>query len=114
MLEKITQQTFRASEIVNGLLNFSRTSGTEFVHIDLNQLLHDSTILLDHQFKTSRIRVETDLDPALAPVLGNQGKLQQVILNLMLNARDAMSGVPMRARGPSYGCVRSIRMTWRL
>ncbi len=42
VLEKITQQTFRASEIVNGLLNFSRTSGAEFTRIDLNQLLHDS------------------------------------------------------------------------
>ena len=92
VLEKITQQTFRASEIVNGLLNFSRTSGAEFVRIDLNQLLRDSTILLDHQFKTARIRVETDLDPQLAPVHGNQGKLQQVILNLMLNAKDAMQG----------------------
>jgi PAS domain S-box-containing protein len=92
VLEKITQQTFRASEIVNGLLNFSRTSGAEFVRIDLNQLLHDSAILLEHQFKTARIRIETDLDPALAPVHGNQGKLQQVILNLMLNAKDAMQG----------------------
>jgi PAS domain S-box-containing protein len=93
VLQKITQQTFRASEIVNGLLNFSRTSGAEFVSINLNQLLHDSAILLDHQFKTARIRIETDLDPSLAPVHGNQGKLQQVILNLMLNARDAMQSI---------------------
>ena len=92
VLEKITQQTFRASEIVNGLLNFSRTSGAEFVSINLNQLLHDTAILLDHQFKTARIRIESDLDPALAAIYGNQGKLQQVLLNLMLNARDAMSG----------------------
>jgi two-component system NtrC family sensor kinase len=93
VLEKITQQTFRASEIVNGLLNFSRTSGAEFVRIDLNQLLHDSAILLDHQFKTARIRVEQDLAPSLSLVQGNQGKLQQVILNLMLNAKDAMHGL---------------------
>ena len=73
MLEKITQQTFRASEIVNGLLNFSRTSGAEFVRIDLNQLLHDSAILLDHQFKTARIRIETDLDPGLAAGAGQPG-----------------------------------------
>ena len=90
VLQKITQQTFRASEIVNGLLNFSRTSGTEFLRIDLNQLLRDSLLLLDHQYKTARIRIETDLDPALAPIVGNQGKLQQVVLNLMLNAKDAM------------------------
>jgi len=92
VLEKITQQTFRASEIVNGLLNFSRTSGAEFTSIDLNQLLRDSCILLDHQFKTAQIRIEQELSPTLPRVKGNQGKLQQVILNLLLNAKDAMQG----------------------
>src|SRR5271156_6415417 len=92
VLEKITQQTFRASEIVNGLLNFSRTSGTEFTSLNLNELLHDTVTLLEHQFKTSQIRVETNFDPHLARIHGNQGKLQQVILNLMLNAKDAMFG----------------------
>jgi PAS domain S-box-containing protein len=94
VLEKITQQTFRASEIVNGLLNFSRTSGTEFTSVDLNELLRDTVTLLEHQFKTSQIRVETNLDPHLSRIHGNQGKLQQVILNLMLNAKDAMFGTP--------------------
>jgi two-component system NtrC family sensor kinase len=94
VLEKITQQTFRASEIVNGLLNFSRTSGTEFTSIDLNGLLRDTVTLLEHQFKTSQIRVEINLEPQLAMIHGNQGKLQQVILNLMLNAKDAMFGTP--------------------
>jgi two-component system, NtrC family, sensor kinase len=94
VLEKITQQTFRASEIVNGLLNFSRTSGTEFTPLDLNALLRDTVTLLEHQFKTSQIRVETNFDPHLARIHGNQGKLQQVILNLMLNAKDAMFGLP--------------------
>ena len=93
VLEKITQQTFRASEIVNGLLNFSRTSGTEFTSLDLNDLLRDTVTLLEHQFKTAQIRVETNFEPHLARIHGNQGKLQQVILNLMLNAKDAMFGV---------------------
>jgi two-component system NtrC family sensor kinase len=92
VLEKITQQTFRASEIVNGLLNFSRTSGAEFTSVDLNELLRDTVKLLEHQFKTAQIRVETNLDPHLSRIHGNQGKLQQVILNLMLNAKDAMFG----------------------
>jgi len=94
VLEKITQQTFRASEIVNGLLNFSRTSGTEFTSVDLNELLRDTVALLDHQFKTAQIRVEANLDSQLPRIHGNRGKLQQVILNLMLNAKDAMFGTP--------------------
>jgi PAS domain S-box-containing protein len=94
VLEKITQQTFRASEIVNGLLNFSRTTGSEFTSVDLNELLRDTVILLDHQFRTAQIRVETNLDPHLSSIHGNQGKLQQVVLNLLLNAKDSMFGMP--------------------
>jgi signal transduction histidine kinase len=94
VLEKITQQTFRASEIVNGLLNFSRTSGSEFTSVDLNDLLRDTLVLLEHQLKTAKIRVETNFDPQLPFIHGNRGKLQQVILNLMLNAKDAMFGIP--------------------
>ncbi|GAC1424912.1 MAG: hypothetical protein NVSMB62_21990 [Acidobacteriaceae bacterium] len=90
VLEKITQQTFRASEIVNGLLNFSRTGGTEFAQVDLNRLLLDTLTLLEHQFKTAGIHVETELNRSLPRILGNEGKLQQVLLNLLLNARDAM------------------------
>jgi len=93
VLEKITQQTFRASEIVNGLLNFSRTGSGEFGSVDLNRLLHDTLMLVDHQLKTAGIRVETELDQELPRIHGNEGKLQQVMLNLLLNARDAMHGV---------------------
>jgi two-component system NtrC family sensor kinase len=92
LLEKITQQTFRASEIVNGLLNFSRTSGSEFRELDVNRIIHETATLLEHQFKTARIQLELDLEHELPSILGNQGKLQQVFLNLFLNAKDAMAG----------------------
>jgi PAS domain S-box-containing protein len=91
LLDKITQQTFRASEIVNGLLNFSRTSGTEYRETDLNAIIRDTLTLLEHQFKTAQIHVEANLMPELPPILGNSGKLQQVFLNLFLNAKDAMA-----------------------
>jgi len=90
LLEKITQQTFRASEIVNGLLNFSRTGSTEFRETDLNTIIRDTLTLIEHQFKTSQVRLDTSLMPDLPPILGNAGKLQQVFLNLFLNAKDAM------------------------
>ena len=92
LLEKITQQTFRASEIVNGLLNFSRTSGAEFARVDLNETIRETLVLLEHQFKTSQVRVEVSYLENLPPIDGNQGKLQQVFLNLFLNAKDAMQG----------------------
>jgi signal transduction histidine kinase len=92
LLDKITRQTFRASEIVNNLLNFSRTSATEFNDVDVNKIIAETLTLLEHQFKTSRIKVETDFYQDLPLIHGNAGKLQQVFLNLFLNARDAMSG----------------------
>jgi signal transduction histidine kinase len=91
LLEKITQQTFRASEIVNGLLNFSRTSGAEYRETDVNAIIRDTLTLLEHQFKTAQISVETRFMPNLPPIMGNAGKLQQVFLNLFLNAKDAMA-----------------------
>jgi PAS domain S-box-containing protein len=94
LMDRITRQTFRASEIVNSLLNFSRTSGTEFSDVDVNRIITDTLTLLEHQFKTSRISVETDLHGNLSTIHGNAGKLQQVFLNLFLNAKDAMSGEP--------------------
>ena len=90
LLEKITQQTFRASEITNGLLNFSRTGVAEFRELDMNQLLRETLVLLEHQFKTARVSVQLDLEQDLPPIRGNQGKLQQVFLNLFLNAKDSM------------------------
>ena len=92
LLEKITQQTFRASEIVNGLLNFSRTGTTEFRETDLNAIIRDTLTLIEHQFKTSQVQLDASLLPDLPPILGNAGKLQQVFLNLFLNAKDAMAG----------------------
>jgi len=91
LLEKITRQTFRASEIVNNLLNFSRTSGTEFTEVDVNRIIHDTLALLEHQFKTSKIQVQDELAAHLPPISGNAGRLQQVFLNLFLNAKDAMA-----------------------
>lgn len=92
LLEKITQQTFRASEIVNNLLNFSRTGTSEFRETDLNAIIRDTLTLIEHQFKTSQVTLDTSLMPDLPPILGNAGKLQQVFLNLFLNAKDAMNG----------------------
>jgi hypothetical protein len=92
LLEKIERQTFRAAKIVNGLLNLSRpaTAVPERAPVDLNVVVNDVLSLLEHQFKVARIQVRRDM-PAPGPmVMGTEFKLQQVFLNLFLNARDAM------------------------
>jgi two-component system, NtrC family, sensor kinase len=90
LLEKIARQTFRASEIVNSLLNFSRTSPTEFISVDLNKVIRETLTLLEHQLAKAGVEVKLALDENVPKIKGNPGKLQQVFLNLFLNARDAM------------------------
>lgn len=90
LLEKIERQSFRAAKIINGLLNFSRSSGTEFGAVDLNKVLLDVLSLVEHQIEASKIRVRRELAGELPAVRGNENRLQQVFFNLVLNARDAM------------------------
>ena len=104
LLEKIERQTFRAAKIVNNLLNLARPSGGETGPVDLNVIIGDVLSLLEHQFKTGRIQVRRDLQEERLIVRGMEYKLQQVFLNLFLNARDAMPkggwlSVSARVRG---------------
>ncbi|MDE0104384.1 MAG: ATP-binding protein [Bryobacterales bacterium] len=89
MLGTVTTQTFRASEIVNSLLDFSRISETSMVDCDLDQTVRDTLDLIRPQLSKAHVQVEADLSGG-ATVNGNKGRLQQVLLNLFLNARDAM------------------------
>ncbi len=89
-IERIVKQTFRASEIVNNLLNFSRTGGLEFKEVDLNFVLEETLTLVQHPFRTARVNVIKNYTEELPPVLGSTTRLQQVFLNLFMNARDAM------------------------
>ncbi len=92
ILEKIERQTFRAAKIVNGLLTLSRpgTPGGERAPVDLNAVVNDVYSLLEHQFEAGRIKVRRDLHPDPVVVLAIEHQMQQVFLNLFLNARDAM------------------------
>jgi signal transduction histidine kinase len=91
LLDKIAKQTFRASEIVNSLLNFSRTSPTDFADVDLNRVIRETASLVEHQFQKAGITCDLSFAENLPTVRGNSGKLQQVFLNLFINARDAMA-----------------------
>jgi PAS domain S-box-containing protein len=90
LLEKIERQTFRAAKIVNGLLTLSRPRSSDRSSFDVNVVIADVLSLLEHQFETHRIRLRRELSESPVVVLGLEHKLQQVFLNLFLNARDAM------------------------
>jgi two-component system, NtrC family, sensor kinase len=90
LIEKIVKQTFRASEIVNHLLNFSRTGASGFTEVNLNSVVEDTLSLVAHPFNIGGVRVIKSLAANLPPILGASNRLQQVFLNMFINARDAM------------------------
>jgi len=90
VLEKIERQTFRAAKIVNGLLNLARPAQVDSGAVDINVVINDVLSLLEHQLRNGHIQVRKELQPVAPFVQGIEYKLQQVFLNLFLNARDAM------------------------
>ena len=76
-LEKITQQTFRASEIVNSLLNFSRTASNNFAPVDINEAILETVSLVEPQLRKAGVEVDAALDDSLPCVRGVAGRLQQ-------------------------------------
>ena len=98
LLEKIAKQTFRASEIVNSLLNFSRTSTTEFVEVDLNRVIRETLTLIEHQLQKAARGSEAERSTR---AYRRQGQLGQA-------AAGVPEPVPERARRHGVG-----RTPWR-
>ncbi len=90
ILEKIESQSRRASSIANSLLNFARPERSTFEELSVNDTVLEVVRLFEPQIRGRGIRVETSLAESLPAVHGHRGKLQQVLLNLLLNARDAV------------------------
>jgi signal transduction histidine kinase len=91
LLKKMEQQTFRASNLVNNLLDLiaNRPRSRELVNVD--ELVVATVSLHEDLFKAKRIRVHTLLAPLPVKVRGNFQDLQQVVTNVLLNARDAVA-----------------------
>ncbi|MEL7061941.1 MAG: HAMP domain-containing sensor histidine kinase, partial [Acidobacteriota bacterium] len=90
MLEKVERQTFRASQIVNNLLDFARHRHDGMARVDLRQVVTDALSLLDERARRSGAVLDWRLSDEKYPVLGLEGELQQVVTNLVVNALDAM------------------------
>ena len=89
-LDKIESQTLRGAKIVSNLLNFARAGGSDDASLDLSKVVADVLSLVDHQLDKARVRVVKELATGLPMVVGSENKIQQVLFNLILNARDAM------------------------
>jgi two-component system NtrC family sensor kinase len=106
-IEVIRAETTRASQVVKDLLAFARRSEPQRVPLDLNAVITRSLRMRKYQFDEAGVRVETDLAHALPSVMGDARQLQQVCLNLLTNAIQAMSagGGVLRVRSACAGDV---------
>ena len=90
-VEVIRSETLRASQVVKDLLAFARRSPSERHAIDLNDVVERSVRLRGYQLATGHVQLDLQLASALPSVDGDQRQLQQVVLNLVTNAIQAMA-----------------------
>ena len=89
-LDLVENETNRCSQIVSGLLSFSRRSPPSFGQVQIDELIQRCILLSQHKLELSNIRLETSVQSNLPPVTGDFNQLQQCIINLIFNAIDAM------------------------
>jgi two-component system NtrC family sensor kinase len=93
-LKVIHEQAERAGRIVRNLLTFARKGPAERSHVDLNELVQRTLILMSYDLRLKDIEVARDLAASLPEVLGDRHALQQVVLNLLTNAAQAVAENP--------------------
>jgi PAS domain S-box-containing protein len=90
----VTGQVQRASDIINRLREFGRKPDFKKEPVDLNVVLANVMQIIGQQLVLNNIEVVYDLDAQLPPILANQNRLEQVVFNLISNARDAIEQLP--------------------
>jgi signal transduction histidine kinase len=90
MVNDLVSQSERAQKIVRNLLDFARESEIESEAHEVEDLIEDTLRLATNQIKHSKVKVKGDMAPNLPPVYGDRRQLEQVFLNIVLNALDAM------------------------
>jgi two-component system NtrC family sensor kinase len=99
-LKKIFQQSERTAKIVQNLLSFARRHRPEKVYIDVNEIIENTLELRDYELRVSNIRVVLDLSRSPVLVYADRNQLQQVFLNLIINAEQAIEET--RSKGTIY------------
>ena len=93
-LDKVRKQIERASKIIDHLRTFGRPSDMQLSELDIQTPLNGVVDLLGQQLQSHGIKVVLDLPEDLPRVIADEGQLEQVVMNLIVNARDAMDALP--------------------
>jgi signal transduction histidine kinase len=88
-LARIVKEANRASEVLNRIRTFLKRSPPEKVRLDINDLIRETVALVSGELVRNQVLVQTDLAADVPAVLGDRIQLQQVILNLIMNAIEA-------------------------
>ncbi|MCX7993742.1 MAG: ATP-binding protein [Fimbriimonadales bacterium] len=91
-LQIVYRQTVRMSQIIQHLRAFSRKPREEFEPVNLNEVAQNALILLREQLRQRGIELVENYDPNLPTVQGEANSLEQIVINLLTNARDALEG----------------------
>lgn len=108
ILGDIMTQTDRASKIVKNLLDFSRAQSSEMQPVYIDFVLHKTTDLIANELRIHKIALEKDINDLLPQVNGDLQKLQQVFLNLIINAEQAIGAygiITVQARKVDKGYI---------
>jgi two-component system sensor histidine kinase DctS len=95
-LRLISEQVDRAAKIINQMRELTKRTDSTFNILDLNSVIRESVEFILPQMKLSEVSVSLLLEESLPPIWGDRIRLEQVFLNLLSNARQAMTDVPVR------------------
>ncbi len=102
-LNKIEQQAERMDKIIKNIRLFAQKARFKLEPININQPIEDSFMLLNAQLRLHNIKIEKRLEPDLPRIKGDTNQLQQVFLNLITNARDAIDALN---KNPAGGIIK--------
>jgi signal transduction histidine kinase len=97
-ITRLARDGRRAADVIKGLRALARKSGLELTNVDINDAIREVLVLLRGEMERGTIVLHVDLFDVEMPVSGDRVQLQQVLLNLIRNAMEAMSGVMDRPR----------------
>jgi signal transduction histidine kinase len=99
ILSEIVADAKRASDVIRSLRDLYREQKGEFRPVDINAVIHETTQLLHSEFAAQHVSPATDCGERVPEVDGNKVQLQQVLVNLIMNAGQAMGEMPPQDRG---------------